>query len=172
MKLKLSKFKCSKCKKWKIRTKFPTSNTSWCKDCHYEFLKFWRHIYPDKVKQYNATHNLKQRTLHKDKINLTRKEKRHKLGISIKYREEMGISYTVGYKRFKRKQYKVNKLQRCPKWSDLEAIKQFYLNCPKGKEVDHIVPLQGKIVSGLHVLNNLQYLTKKQNLRKGNRHVK
>ena len=63
------------------------------------------------------------------------------------------------------------KLQRTPAWADLKAIKQFYLNCPKGYEVDHIVPLQGVNVSGFHVLNNLQYLTKSENSSKGNRYA-
>ena len=63
------------------------------------------------------------------------------------------------------------KLQRTPAWADLEAIKQFYAECPKGYEVDHIVPLQGVNVSGFHVLNNLQYLTKSENSSKGNRYA-
>jgi len=53
--------------------------------------------------------------------------------------------------------------------ADLLAIKQFYISRPKGMEVDHILPLQGKDVSGLHTLNNLQYLTKSDNASKGNR---
>lgn len=59
--------------------------------------------------------------------------------------------------------------QRCPEWADKSAIIQFYLNCPDGYEVDHIIPLNGELVSGLHVLNNLQYLTVRQNRAKGNR---
>ena len=62
------------------------------------------------------------------------------------------------------------RLQRSPQWADKEAIKDFYLNCPEGHHVDHIVPLRGKEVSGLHVIENLQYLPAKENMSKGNRY--
>ena len=39
-----------------------------------------------------------------------------------------------------------------------------YQSCPEGHEVDHIVPIEG---GGSHTLNNLQYLTKTENRRKG-----
>ena len=57
-----------------------------------------------------------------------------------------------------------------PKWADLDAIKQFYMNCPDSMTVDHIIPLRGKNVSGLHVANNLQYLTASENSRKYNKY--
>lgn len=60
-------------------------------------------------------------------------------------------------------------LQAIPAWADLEKIKSVYEECPAGMHVDHIIPLQGKTVSGLHVHNNLQYLTPVENMRKGNR---
>lgn len=63
--------------------------------------------------------------------------------------------------------YNLAKMRRIPIWADLNAIKEFYNNCPPGYHVDHIVPLRGKTVSGLHVIENLQYLTKADNLRKG-----
>jgi len=62
---------------------------------------------------------------------------------------------------------------RTPKWVDLNEILEFYANCPKGKHIDHIIPLKGFIdgrpVTGLHVLWNLQYLTPAENLKKRNR---
>src|SRR6266498_4635097 len=59
--------------------------------------------------------------------------------------------------------------QQTPKWADRKAIVAFYQNCPPGYHVDHIVPLRGKLVSGLHMVENMQYLLKIENLRKGNK---
>ncbi len=56
---------------------------------------------------------------------------------------------------------RARKLQATPKWltkTQLKEIKTIYLNCPDHCEVDHIIPLKGKEVSGLHVPWNLQYL--------------
>lgn len=61
-------------------------------------------------------------------------------------------------------------LKRLPLWANLSSISDFYSNCPKGYHVDHIIPLQGDNVSGLHVENNLQYLPATENLSKGNRY--
>jgi hypothetical protein len=63
----------------------------------------------------------------------------------------------------------VKQYVQTPKWANKEKIKQFYKQKPKGYEVDHIIPLQGKFVSGLHVENNLQYLSKIDNVRKSNK---
>lgn len=64
---------------------------------------------------------------------------------------------------------KIEKKTRIPKWADLKAIAEFYANRPDGYHVDHIIPLRGKTISGLHVLENLQYLPAEKNLTKSNR---
>lgn len=71
------------------------------------------------------------------------------------------------------------RLNRCPAWLTsvhLKEIEQFYMdadyiqNLTKTKmEVDHIIPLQGRIVSGLHVPWNLQILTSTENRTKKNK---
>ncbi len=65
--------------------------------------------------------------------------------------------------------HRAAKLNATPKWADLDKIKEIYISCPKGFHVDHIIPLQGVAVCGLHVEINLQYLIAKVNQSKGNR---
>jgi hypothetical protein len=67
-------------------------------------------------------------------------------------------------------------MSRTPAWADLDAIKAVYAQARAVTErtgiphhVDHEIPLQGKLVSGLHVHNNLQILTKSENSRKCNK---
>jgi hypothetical protein len=60
-------------------------------------------------------------------------------------------------------------LNATPKWSDLDKIKEIYMKCPEGLVVDHIMPLQGESLCGLHVSWNLQYLTPSENSRKKNK---
>ncbi len=62
---------------------------------------------------------------------------------------------------------------RVPKWVKLPDFYATYAECHAlGAEthvVDHIIPLRGKTVSGLHVPGNLRVITHKTNLRKGNK---
>ena len=67
--------------------------------------------------------------------------------------------------------YKAEKLNRTPLWANLKIIRDIYDCCPEGCHVDHIIPLQGELVSGLHVENNLQYLSKEENLKKSNKYI-
>jgi hypothetical protein len=64
------------------------------------------------------------------------------------------------------------RIRTAPAWltpADIAEINGLYRFCNifKGFEVDHIIPLNGKQVSGLHVPSNLQVLTVRANRQKG-----
>lgn len=77
------------------------------------------------------------------------------------------------------KRYKLRKINATPAWlseSQLLHIKCKYqlaamlnIHGVEAWHVDHIVPIRGKDVCGLHVPWNLQLLPAKMNMRKGNR---
>ena len=62
--------------------------------------------------------------------------------------------------------YRATKYAQTPQDVDRKAIQEFYANCTKGYEVDHIVPISK---GGLHHIDNLQYLTITENRRKSNK---
>ena len=72
---------------------------------------------------------------------------------------------------------RAQKKKATPVWADQDYIKDLYRNAKEASEifkvafeVDHIVPLQGKDVCGLHCEYNLQILTADENRSKGNKH--
>lgn len=64
---------------------------------------------------------------------------------------------------------RISSKDRQPPWANKDKIIEIYRECPEGYQVDHIIPLYGKNVSGLHVENNLQYLTSYENRVKANK---
>ena len=67
------------------------------------------------------------------------------------------------------------KLNATPLWADFEKINKIYEEAVRltketgiQYEVDHIIPLQGENISGLHVENNLQIITMRENRIKSN----
>jgi 5-methylcytosine-specific restriction endonuclease McrA len=103
-----------------------------------------------------------------------------------KYREknrEMALAYARAWAKENPgkalahcRERQVKKLQRTPRWANLTSIRTVYehaaaLSRATGikMHVDHIIPLRGKTVSGLHVPWNLQIIPAVTNIAKGNR---
>lgn len=71
------------------------------------------------------------------------------------------------------------KLQATPAWSDKAAIVALHREAARitietgvKHEVDHIIPLIGRTICGLHIPQNMQILTRTENRRKHNRLVR
>ena len=78
------------------------------------------------------------------------------------------------------RRYQAKKMNATPKWANQFFMEEAYdLAARRSRlktggvakwSVDHIVPLQSKLVCGFHVEHNLQVIPSVQNIRKGNRH--
>jgi 5-methylcytosine-specific restriction endonuclease McrA len=64
------------------------------------------------------------------------------------------------------RRYQARRFQQTPEDADQHQIRQIYVNCPNGHEVDHVIPISK---GGLHHQSNLQYLLKPDNRRKSNK---
>ena len=151
-----------------------------------EKMKEWRKANPEYFKSYNSAYYLanKEELNRKGKIwrlsNIDKERAANKnwREANKERKKESGRNWQ------KNNPDKVNaaqmrhysaKLQAIPKWANHEAIDCYYefaslKSSITGEkwEVDHIVPLQSKIVCGLHTDWNLQVITKKENIAKRN----
>lgn len=137
-------------------------------------LKEWKANNKVKVDAYEA----KYRKKNKDAIYIRRKKfaldnKERELSYSKKYRETANgkaIRRTITARR------RAAKLNATPKWVCKDKIKAIYLEAVRLQnetgtlmEVDHIIPLQGANVCGLHVHWNLQIISRESNRKKGSK---
>lgn len=169
---------CPKCQKTKAFSEFFKSKTykdgcrTYCKKCEQLSIMKYRKKNKKVLKEYNKRY----KEFNKEHAKKLAKEYKQKNKKRIK---EYNSQYMKKYLKKNRKRlnaikmkYKAAKRNAAPKWLTDEQIKQMeqiYANCPKKYHVDHIVPLQGKNVSGLHVPWNLQYLPAHENIAKGNK---
>ncbi len=146
---------CSQCQCEKSLTEFYLNSnkkpSKHCKSCHLENGKNWRKNNPEKM------------------LAIAKKSRDSNYQLCLDRSKEWRKA-NLKYDAFRAKLYRMRKQGQCPSWADIEAIKQIYLTCPDGYHVDHIIPLKGKLVSGLHVETNLQHLPAKENMQKRNRY--
>lgn len=138
---------------------------SHCKTCDNARKAAWKLENPEIAKKHMQTSDKNRFAKYPEKLAARRKD--------YKFRNPAKVAALDAKRR-------ASKMQRTPKWltpSELLRIECMYslasmLN-KHGVEswhVDHIIPLQGKKVSGLHVYSNLRVVPSSENLAKGNRY--
>ncbi len=148
---------CTKCLQTKNKADDFSKRSSWCKSCIIVNVKAYQKTHGRK--NYNGTVSAK---LAKAKYRAKNRELlNEKNKLYQKLHSKQILAKTIAYQS--------RKINAVVKFSNLSKIKEIYKNCPKGFEVDHIIPLKGKSVSGLHVECNLQYLPIAENRSKSNK---
>jgi hypothetical protein len=183
--------RCGKCKQNKPLHAFNKSKTGsngyyfYCRGCASEVRKLW--YTKNKTKRIRQTKEYASKNSEKYKIlkhrwyennktyfrahcaNYEKKNPELRKSIAKKYYSSPRGLAKARNQTAKRR---ARKLRATPPWltsTHLKEIEAIYKNCPKGFHVDHIVPLQGKNVCGLHVPWNLNIVSAKENLTKGNK---
>ena len=160
---------CNTCNQAKSLDQFPKAST--CKDGHRNYCKVCHEVRKTKWRK-NNLESVRETQREWVKNNL---EKSRAIGRAWAQRNpEYHLEYTRKARKENPKKYRAwvsarrKRAQKAtPAWADLKAIRTFYEHCPVGFHVDHIIPLNGEFVSGLHIVDNLQYLPAPDNMRKG-----
>jgi hypothetical protein len=143
----------------------------------YERIKAWREANPEKWaaqrKRY-AKNNPEKMVIKTQKWRDANKEKAAAISRASRVKHADRVQANKA-------KYRADKQQRTPVWVDSEelwVIKEAYdLAIKRTKlhgfawHVDHIIPMNGKNVSGLHTIANLQVIPAKLNLLKNNKYV-
>lgn len=137
----------------------------WCYDRYHNDHE-WREKQKEKAKKNPELRNKKMR----DWRNSLPPEKREEVRRKIRDHSRKIRKERPKERLFYSAKHRADKILRTPKWADIDAMKTIYKNCPSDKHVDHIIPLRAKLLSGLHVEYNLQYLDAFENLSKQNKY--
>ena len=145
-----------------------------CKSCAAERVKAWFKANPER----RAQHRKKWRDANLELAKVIEKRSyEENRDARLEYKRSYAAANRPRYTHYTQKR-KVAQGRAAPSWADQEAIVKIYPQCAEitdqtGVEhhVDHIIPLQGRLVCGLHVENNLQILPGDTNRRKANKHL-
>ena len=170
--------RCSDCRRFLSENSFPWRNKkkgysmSYCRKCQSNRTYLWRLDNPEYFKQWRENNPEYQRQWHKDNPECKKQYNNHRR----KNNPECDKQYRknnpdkVNAKNARRR---ARKLKQTPDNANQELINKFYKlalilskNFWQSYEVDHIIPLDK---DGLHHEDNLQIITKAQNLEKLNK---
>ena len=158
-----------------------------CKPCHRKINAKWRAENPEKQKVCEKRWRDNNKGKVYERVLNWRNANRARFNANAqRYREDNAERVREHYIKWQRKNPgKVNaqgmrryarKLRALPVWAEVEEICRVYEKARQLSEetgiqhhVDHIVPLQSKVVCGLHCEANLQIITAGENQRKNNR---
>lgn len=142
-----------------------------CKSCK----NLYRKEYYQKNKQKELSKNAEWKANNLERYKQIHKE--HYVANKERHNYLMQQHYYAnkGMYRAKDAKYRATKLKATPSWANLEQIKRVYTACSSISDrtgiehhVDHIIPLQGENVCGLHVEKNLAIIPAQMNLHKSN----
>jgi hypothetical protein len=148
------------------------------------YYKQWAPNNRDKTRKAVNAHAARNRdALRARGRRLYRENREDRVASAAKYREENKALVSARRKAWKQanphalneasSRRRAAKVQACPEWltkEDFDAMKEIYEEAQMfSVHVDHIAPLLGREVCGLHVPWNLRLMLPSENYRKGNR---
>ena len=178
---------CTKCGDTKALDEFSKKHgakdghRSYCKVCAIKIQRAYReadkvkaaaraNAYYEANKERNRARDKAYRKANKERINARGKAWREANKERVNARIKAWAKSNNGLRKATWARRRAAKLQAIPAWANPDAIKGFYETALPGEHVDHIVPLQGKTVSGLHCEANLQHLPASENQSKSNKY--
>ena len=160
------KFKnCSSCNQFLSESSFYSDKrnnsglSSDCKFCHTTRVRHWQKCNPEKFKS--------------DKAKYQKAHPEQTCAKTLRWQTKH-----PGYCRAQYQNYMTRQIFAMPSWVNAKDITAVYNKCQAISKrtgilhhVDHIIPLRGKLVSGLHIPWNLQILSAHDNCSKSNKFI-
>lgn len=168
---------CTKCKQSKtpgefhIKKKSRTGRMTYCKVCALAYGKAKRASSPNGRREEHREYH------QKNSESIARRKKVYN-AITLAERTSTVRKWRQANRskvRARRAKYRAQLLKATPSWADALVIQSFYdaavrlsIQTNNEYEVDHIVPLNSKLVCGLYCEANLQVILGKENRQKSN----